>query len=167
MVTDELLAQGAVGLDPHHPDDATPGALHGRRLCATHDVRAHGPGTGTKRFHHPVGEIVLAYEELAITAEPGLVQVDNSAEPGTMPPSALGCLPRGPGRSKRAVPHDPHSSKQATRRPRVVHDADTSTGAAANTAWAEGTTVPPVDAASVGDPLRQARSGPGALRSEG
>ena len=41
-----------------------------RRLWAAHDVRTHG--TGTKRFHHPdVGELTLAYEELAITAEPG------------------------------------------------------------------------------------------------
>ena len=44
-----------------------------RRLWAAHDVRTHG--TGTKRFHHPVvGELVLAYEELAITAEPGLLR---------------------------------------------------------------------------------------------
>ena len=43
-----------------------------RRLWADHNVRTHG--TGTKRFHHPVvGELTLAYEELAITAEPGLV----------------------------------------------------------------------------------------------
>jgi len=41
-----------------------------RRLWADHNVRSHG--TGTKRFHHPVvGELTLAYEELAITAEPG------------------------------------------------------------------------------------------------
>ncbi|HEX7277157.1 MAG TPA: helix-turn-helix transcriptional regulator, partial [Acidimicrobiales bacterium] len=43
-----------------------------RRLWADHNVRTHG--AGTKRFHHPVvGELSLAYEELAITAEPGLV----------------------------------------------------------------------------------------------
>ena len=43
-----------------------------RRLWADHNVRTHG--AGTKRFHHPVvGELTLAYEELAITAEPGLV----------------------------------------------------------------------------------------------
>jgi transcriptional regulator with XRE-family HTH domain len=41
-----------------------------RRLWGAHDVRTHG--AGTKRFHHPVvGELVLAYEELAVTAEPG------------------------------------------------------------------------------------------------
>jgi transcriptional regulator with XRE-family HTH domain len=56
-----------------------------RRLWGAHNVRTHG--TGTKRFHHPdVGELVLAYEELAITAEPGLVLLVYTAEPGS--PSA-------------------------------------------------------------------------------
>jgi transcriptional regulator with XRE-family HTH domain len=56
-----------------------------RTLWGSHDVRTHG--TGTKRFHHPeVGELVLAYEELAITAEPGLVLLIYTAEPGS--PSA-------------------------------------------------------------------------------
>ncbi|WIM92605.1 helix-turn-helix transcriptional regulator [Actinoplanes oblitus] len=56
-----------------------------RRLWADHNVRTHG--TGTKRFHHPVvGELTLAYEELAITVEPGLVLLVYTAEPGS--PSA-------------------------------------------------------------------------------
>ena len=56
-----------------------------RRLWAAHDVRRHG--AGTKRFHHPVvGELTLAYEELAITAEPGNVLLVYTAEPGS--PSA-------------------------------------------------------------------------------
>jgi transcriptional regulator with XRE-family HTH domain len=56
-----------------------------RSLWGSHDVRTHG--AGTKRFHHPdVGELVLAYEELAITAEPGLVMMVYTAEPGS--PSA-------------------------------------------------------------------------------
>lgn len=56
-----------------------------RRLWAAHNVRQHG--AGTKRFHHPVvGELTLAYEELAITAEPGQVLMVYSAEPGS--PSA-------------------------------------------------------------------------------
>ncbi|HWK91471.1 MAG TPA: helix-turn-helix transcriptional regulator [Luteimicrobium sp.] len=56
-----------------------------RRLWAAHDVRTHG--AGTKRFHHPVaGELTLAYEELAITAEPGNVVMIYTAEPGS--PSA-------------------------------------------------------------------------------
>ncbi len=53
-----------------------------RRLWADHNVRSHG--TGTKRFNHPVvGELTLAYEELAITAEPGLVLFIYTAEPGS------------------------------------------------------------------------------------
>ncbi|WP_137293026.1 helix-turn-helix transcriptional regulator [Nocardioides dongxiaopingii] len=53
-----------------------------RRLWAAHDVRTHG--AGTKRFHHPVvGELTLAYEELAITAEPGLALYIYTAEPGS------------------------------------------------------------------------------------
>lgn len=53
-----------------------------RRLWGAHDVRTHG--AGTKRFHHPdVGELVLAYEELAITAEPGHVLMVYTAEPGS------------------------------------------------------------------------------------
>lgn len=56
-----------------------------RRLWGAHDVRTHG--AGTKRFTHPVvGELTLAYEELAVTAEPGLVMLIYSAEPGS--PSA-------------------------------------------------------------------------------
>ncbi|MCB7137335.1 helix-turn-helix domain-containing protein [Cellulosimicrobium marinum] len=56
-----------------------------RRLWAAHDVRTHG--AGTKRFRHPVvGELTLAYEELAITAEPGQVLMVYTAEPGS--PSA-------------------------------------------------------------------------------
>lgn len=56
-----------------------------RRLWAAHDVRTHG--AGTKRFHHPlVGELTLVYEELAITAEPGLALLIYTAEPGS--PSA-------------------------------------------------------------------------------
>lgn len=56
-----------------------------RRLWADHNVRTHG--AGTKRFDHPlVGELVLSYEELAVTAEAGLVLMVYTAEPGS--PSA-------------------------------------------------------------------------------
>lgn len=56
-----------------------------RALWGAHNVRTHG--SGTKRFLHPVaGELTLAYEELAITAEPGLVLMVYTAEPGS--PSA-------------------------------------------------------------------------------
>ncbi|WP_132192759.1 MULTISPECIES: helix-turn-helix transcriptional regulator [Kribbella] len=56
-----------------------------RDLWADHNVRTHG--SGTKRFNHPViGELTLAYEELAVTAEPGLVLLVYTAEPSS--PSA-------------------------------------------------------------------------------
>jgi transcriptional regulator with XRE-family HTH domain len=56
-----------------------------RRLWGAHDVRTHG--SGTKRFNHPVvGEVVLAYEELAVTADPGQILMIYTAEPGS--PSA-------------------------------------------------------------------------------
>lgn len=56
-----------------------------RRLWAAHDVRSHG--SGTKRYMHPlVGELTLVYEELAVTAEPGLALLILTAEPGS--PSA-------------------------------------------------------------------------------
>jgi transcriptional regulator with XRE-family HTH domain len=56
-----------------------------RTLWGRHDVRTHG--AGTKRFVHPaVGELVLAYEELAITADPGHILMVYTAEPGS--PSA-------------------------------------------------------------------------------
>ena len=59
-----------------------------RRLWGSHDVRTHG--TGTKRFHHAdVGELVLAYEELALTAEPGLAMIVYTAEPGSSSEKAL------------------------------------------------------------------------------
>ena len=58
-----------------------------RTLWGAHDVRIHG--AGTKHFHHPVvGDLTLAYEELSITADPGLVMLVYSAEPGS--PSAEG-----------------------------------------------------------------------------
>lgn len=56
-----------------------------RRLWGAHNVRTHG--AGTKRFHHPVvGDVTLAYEEFAITAEPGHTLLVYTAEPGS--PSA-------------------------------------------------------------------------------
>ena len=56
-----------------------------RSLWGAHNVRTHG--SGTKRYNHPiVGEVTLAYEELAVTAEPGHVLMIFTAEPGS--PSA-------------------------------------------------------------------------------
>ena len=85
------IMRAEAGRDPH---DRTMQDLVGelstrseafRALWGAHNVRTHG--SGTKRFHHPVaGELTLAYEELAITAEPGLIMMVYTAEPGS--PSA-------------------------------------------------------------------------------
>lgn len=62
-----------------------------RTLWGAHDVRTHG--AGTKRFIHPlVGELTLAYEELWLTAEPGLVMMVYTAEPGSPSSERLGLL---------------------------------------------------------------------------
>jgi transcriptional regulator with XRE-family HTH domain len=85
------VMRAEAGRDPH---DRTMQDLVGelstrsdvfRRLWGAHDVRTHG--AGTKRFRHPVaGELVLAYEELTVTADPGLAMLIYTAEPGS--PSA-------------------------------------------------------------------------------
>src|SRR4051812_48358975 len=76
-----------------------------RRLWGSHDVRPHG--TGTKRFHPPdVGDLPLAYEELAITAEPGLVLMLYTAEPGTPSAEKLRLLASWPASEQASVPTD-------------------------------------------------------------
>ena len=55
---------------------------------ATHDVLVHR--SGTKHFHHSlVGDLTLAYERLDLPADPGLVIVTYSAEPGSPSEIAL------------------------------------------------------------------------------
>lgn len=104
------IMRAEAGRDPHNRDmqdlvgELSTRSDTFRRLWGSHDVRTHG--TGTKRFHHPdVGEMVLAYEELAITAEPGLAMIVYTAEPGS--PSAeklrlLGSLAQPDARSNAA-----------------------------------------------------------------
>ena len=85
------IMRADAGRDPHDRDlqdlvgELSTRSETFRRLWGAHDVREHG--AGTKRFHHPdVGELVLAYEQLAVSAEPGTVMVVYTAEPGS--PSA-------------------------------------------------------------------------------
>ncbi|MEU5891145.1 helix-turn-helix transcriptional regulator [Streptomyces sp. NPDC047461] len=62
-----------------------------RTRWGTHDVTHHG--TGTKRFRHPVvGDLTLAWEALAMAAEPGLTLVVYTAEPGSPSEEGLGLL---------------------------------------------------------------------------
>jgi transcriptional regulator with XRE-family HTH domain len=57
-------------------------------LWATHNVRWHT--TGTKRFHHRVvGDLSLAYEGLALAADPGQTLITFTAEPGSPSQQAL------------------------------------------------------------------------------
>jgi transcriptional regulator with XRE-family HTH domain len=59
-----------------------------RVLWASHDVRFHR--SGIKRFHHPlVGDIALSYEVLDLSADPGLMILAYSAEPGSRSEAAL------------------------------------------------------------------------------
>ena len=82
-----------------------------RTLWGSHNVRTHG--TGTKRFNHPdVGELILAYEELAITAEPGLVLLIYTAEPGSPSAERLQFL------ASLAAEHTPRAALQTDDRPR-------------------------------------------------
>ncbi|MGW2650289.1 helix-turn-helix transcriptional regulator [Streptomyces sp. NPDC001393] len=53
-----------------------------RTRWGAHNVTRHG--TGTKRFHHPVvGDLTLAWEYLALAAEPGHTLTVYTAEPGS------------------------------------------------------------------------------------
>ncbi|MGC5172734.1 helix-turn-helix transcriptional regulator [Microbacterium sp. DT81.1] len=82
------VMRAEAGRDPHDKalqdlvGELSTRSDHFRTLWAAHNVRTHG--AGTKRFQHPiVGELVLAYEELAITAERGNVMLIYTAEPGS------------------------------------------------------------------------------------
>jgi len=58
---------------------------------ATHNVRWHT--TGTKRYHHPVvGDLTLAYEAMALAADPGQTLITFTAEPGSPSQQALAFL---------------------------------------------------------------------------
>ncbi len=85
------VMRAEAGRDPHDKalqdlvGELSTRSEHFRTLWAAHNVRTHG--AGTKRFQHPlVGELILAYEELALTAEPGNVLLIYTAQPGS--PSA-------------------------------------------------------------------------------
>jgi transcriptional regulator with XRE-family HTH domain len=62
-----------------------------RTRWAAHNVRQHR--AGTKRLHHPVvGDLELALEKLDVTADPGLVLLAYSADPGSPSHDALSLL---------------------------------------------------------------------------
>jgi hypothetical protein len=58
---------------------------------AAHNVRLHNKGE--KRFNHPVvGELVLSYNRIELPADPGLVIIAYTAEPGTKSAEAFSLL---------------------------------------------------------------------------
>lgn len=62
-----------------------------RTRWGAHNVRRHG--SGTKNFHHHlVGDLILTYEGLELTAEPGLSFLIYTAEPGSPSHDRLGLL---------------------------------------------------------------------------
>src|SRR3954452_19414691 len=62
-----------------------------RGLWAAHNVRLHT--TGIKRFNHPiVGELQLSFNRLEVAADPGLMIVAYTAEPGSRSAEAFALL---------------------------------------------------------------------------
>ena len=116
----ELFAEMCVGImraeagrNPHDPvmqelvGELSTCSPTFRRLWGAHDVRTHG--SGTKRFVHPVvGEVELAYEEMALTAEPGRVMLVYTAEPGSRSQERLRMLASWAAseRAEREVEHE-------------------------------------------------------------
>src|SRR4051794_11605277 len=64
---------------------------HFRGLWAAHNVRLHTKGI--KRFNHPiVGELELSFDRLEVMADPGLMIVAYTAEPGSRSAEAFDLL---------------------------------------------------------------------------
>jgi transcriptional regulator with XRE-family HTH domain len=62
-----------------------------RGLWAAHNVRLHTKGL--KKFNHPVvGELELSFDRLEVAADPGLMIVAYTAEPGSRSAEAFGLL---------------------------------------------------------------------------
>jgi transcriptional regulator with XRE-family HTH domain len=75
-------------------------------LWATHNVRWHT--TGTKRYRHRVvGELALAYEGLALPADPGQTLITFTAEPCSAAQEALSFLASWAATAPASAPHAP------------------------------------------------------------
>jgi hypothetical protein len=96
------------GRDPH---DRALSALVGelstqseefRGHWATHNVRLHHKGE--KRFNHPVvGELELSYNRIELPADPGLMFVAYSPEPGSKSAEAFGLLASWAARTRHRI----------------------------------------------------------------
>ncbi|GAA5051545.1 transcriptional regulator with XRE-family HTH domain [Thermocatellispora tengchongensis] len=74
-----------------------------RSRWAAHNVRFHR--TGTKRLHHPVvGDLVLSFEAMDLSSDPGLVLLAYTAEAGSTSEDALRML------ASWAATHQQHGS---------------------------------------------------------
>jgi transcriptional regulator with XRE-family HTH domain len=74
-----------------------------RGLWAAHNVRLHTKGV--KRFNHPiVGELELSFNRLEVAADPGLMIVAYTAEPGSRSAEALGLLASWAATDERSGP---------------------------------------------------------------
>ncbi|MEV4347111.1 helix-turn-helix transcriptional regulator [Actinoplanes sp. NPDC049596] len=87
----------AAGVDPHDKGlhdlvgELSTRSDEFRRRWGSHNVRLHG--TGMKHFHHHVvGDLHLAYETMALIAEPGLHMTIYAAEPDSPTAHALTLL---------------------------------------------------------------------------
>jgi hypothetical protein len=73
-----------------------------RALWAAHNVRLHTKGI--KRFNHPiVGELELSFDRLEVTADPGVMIVAYTAEPGSRSAEAFGLLASWAATDERGV----------------------------------------------------------------
>lgn len=91
------LLRTEAGRDPHNTDRiALVGELSTRSeefrtRWAAHNVRLHH--TGIKKFHHPVvGDLMLAFEAMQISADEGLTLTAYTAEPASASADALQLL---------------------------------------------------------------------------
>jgi transcriptional regulator with XRE-family HTH domain len=98
-VANDVVAvlRSEAGIDPHDkPLQDLVGELSTRSEVfrtrwATHNVRFHR--TGAKNFHHPaVGDLDLTYDAMELPADPGLILIAYSAEPGTPAHDGLNLL---------------------------------------------------------------------------
>jgi transcriptional regulator with XRE-family HTH domain len=79
-----------------------------RGLWAAHNVRLHTKGV--KRFNHPVvGELELSFNRLEVSADPGLMIVAYTAEPGSRSAEALGLLASWAATEERPAASDPEA----------------------------------------------------------
>lgn len=91
------LLRTEAGRDPHNKDlialvgELSTRSEEFRTRWAAHNVRLHH--TGAKKFHHPiVGDLMLAFEALQISADEGLTLTAYTAEPGSASADALKLL---------------------------------------------------------------------------